>query len=129
MRTSRRVSVLKGVHRARRQHGFKSGGVARAYYRNLVNLFALQPAATPLLLPGVRWLAKATQSFDTYDWKYGLEENVIEFLHACWERDSQRIASEPPLREDFLALLATLVARGSHAAIALRDRVINSIGG
>jgi hypothetical protein len=100
--------------------------------RKVVNgfaMFAIHPAATKLMLPGIHWIASAAKDFDTYDWKYGLEDNVIEFLHTCWQRESERISNDPTLREPFVALLAILVSRGGHAAIALRDRVVGSIGG
>jgi hypothetical protein len=88
--------------------------------------FVTQPAAADLLLPGIRWLAAVVPSFDSYDWKYGLEENLIAFLHTCWEREQSRIAGDPRLQEAFLSLLACVVSRGGHAAIALRDRVVNA---
>jgi hypothetical protein len=91
--------------------------------------FVIQPAAAALLLPGIRWLAVAVPSFDSYDWKYGLEENLIAFLRACWEREHHRISSDPSLQGAFLSLLACVVSRGGHAAIALRDRVVNSAAG
>jgi hypothetical protein len=84
-------------------------------------MFAIHPAATKLMLPGIHWVASAAKDFDTHDWEYGLEDNVIEFLHTCWQRESERISNDPSLREPFVALLAILVARGGHAAIALRD--------
>ena len=87
--------------------------------------FAIRPGTSGLLLPGLVWLATAVGSFSTYDWKYGLEETVIEFLHVCWQRESEKIANDPKLKEPFLALLAILTSRGAHAAIALRDRVGN----
>jgi hypothetical protein len=88
--------------------------------------FVTQPAAAGLLLPGIRWVAAVVPSFDSYDWKYGLEENLIAFLHACWEREHDRISGAPTLQGAFLSLLACVVSRGGHAAIALRDRVVNS---
>jgi hypothetical protein len=90
---------------------------------------AVQPAVGGLMLPGIRWLAIAVPSFDSYDWKYGLEENLTAFLYACWEREHRRIASDPSLQGAFLSLLACVVSRGGHAAIALRDRVVNSAAG
>jgi hypothetical protein len=68
-------------------------------------------------------------SFDSYDWKYGLEENLIAFLHTSWEREHHRISGDPSLQGAFLSLLACVVSRGGHAAIALRDRVVNSAAG
>ena len=49
-------------------------------------MFAIQAGAKQLLIPALRWMSAAVRTFDTYDWKYGLEENVIEFLHTCWQR-------------------------------------------
>jgi hypothetical protein len=92
-------------------------------------VFAVQPGTAKLLLPGVHWVAAAVKSFDTYDWQYGLEDNLVEFLNACWQRDSQKIADDAALREAFLFLVTTLVSRGGHAAIALRDRVVGTLAG
>jgi hypothetical protein len=89
--------------------------------------FAVQPGAARLLLPALKWIASAVKKFDTYDWKYGLEENVIDFLHTCWQRESAQIMRDQTLKEPFLAVLTTLVSRGSHAAINLNDRVSSSL--
>ena len=86
-------------------------------------LFAVLPGAQRLLLPGIRWISTAANSFDTYDWKYGLEENVTEFLRLAWQWENRRISSDPIVREPFLSVLAILASRGGHAAMALRDRV------
>lgn len=90
-------------------------------------MFAVQPGASRLLLPGLRWVFSAVKMFNSYDWKYGLEENVVEFLHTCWQRESERIGRDPTLKEPFLALLAILESRGGHAAIALSKRVVGSL--
>ena len=92
-------------------------------------MFAIQPGAKQLLVPALRWTSAAVRNFDTYDWQYGLEENVIEFLHTCWQRESERISRDESLRAPFLAVLTILVSRGSHAAIALSSRVVGSVGG
>jgi hypothetical protein len=92
-------------------------------------MFAIQPGAKHLLVPALRWTSAAVKSFDTYDWKYGLEENVIDFLHTCWQRESGIISRDESLRTSFLAVLTILVSRGSHAALALNSRVVGSIGG
>jgi hypothetical protein len=60
--------------------------------------FATQPAVVGLLLTGIRWLVAAVPSFDSHDWKYGLEENLIAFLHVCWDREHHRIASDRPYK-------------------------------
>ena len=92
-------------------------------------MFAIEPGAKQLLVPALRWTSAAVRNFDTYDWKYGLEENVIEFLHTCWQQEGERISRDEALRTSFLAALTILVSRGSHAAIALSSRVVGSVGG
>jgi hypothetical protein len=91
--------------------------------------FAIQPGASQLMVPTLRWASAAVRSFDAYDWKYGLEENMIEFLHTCWQRAGASIARDETLRASFLAVLTVVVARGSHAAIALSARVVGSMSG
>jgi hypothetical protein len=89
--------------------------------------FAVEPAAANLVLPGIMWLAAAVPSLDSYDWRYGLEDNLITFLRTCWERHGEEISRSPDLHAAFLTLLTTVVSRGGHAAIALRDRVVASV--
>jgi hypothetical protein len=90
-------------------------------------VFVAHPGSTRLLLPALRWISSAVRDFDTYDWKYGLEDNVIDFLHTCWQRESAQIMRDPTLREPFLAVLAILASRGGHAAINLNNRVSGSL--
>jgi hypothetical protein len=87
--------------------------------------FVIQPAAAGLLLPGIQWLAAVVPSFDSYDWRHGLEESLLSFLHVSWERQRDRISGDPTLQGPFLSLLACVISRGGHAAIALRDRVVS----
>jgi hypothetical protein len=92
--------------------------------------FAVQPGASTLLIPGIGWLADIMPSFDKYDWKeQGMEDNLAEFLRACWERASQKISSDSNLRAAFTTLLTTLASRGSPIAIALSDQILGSIPG
>lgn len=114
------VAGMEGVFARAAQRWFGMPKVVTGFLN-----FVTQPAAAALLLPGIRWLAAVVPSFDSYDWKYGLEESLIAFLHACWEREQHRIAGDPALQGAFLSLLACVVSRGGHAAIALRDRVVS----
>lgn len=118
------VAEMEGVLARAAQRWFGMPKVVTGFLN-----FATQPAVAGLLLPGIRWLAAAVPSFDSYDWKYGLEENLIAFLDVCWDREHHRIASDASLQGAFLSLLACVIARGGHAAIALRDRVVNSAAG
>ena len=91
--------------------------------------FAVRPAAAQLLIPGVRWVSDAVRLCDNRNWKdFHLEENLVEFLQACWEREAAKVSSDPQIRAAFLDLLTRLDSRGGHAATALRDRVLDSIG-
>jgi hypothetical protein len=114
------VAGMEGVFARAAQRWFGMPKVVTGFLN-----FVTQPTAAGLLLPGIRWLVAVVPSFDFYDWKYGFEENLIAFLHACRERKHDRISGEPTLQGAFLSLLACVVSRAGHAAIALRDRVAN----
>jgi hypothetical protein len=90
--------------------------------------FVVQPAAVQLLRPALLWVSKAVASYSPYDWRDDIEGNLIEYLNACWLREHSAILDNPDLKDAFFALLASVVARGSHAAIALRDRIAGSAG-
>jgi hypothetical protein len=90
--------------------------------------FAVRPAAAQLLIPGVIWVSDAVRIFNNLNWKdFHLEEHLVEYLQACWERGATRVSGNPQIRAAFLDLLTRLSSRGGHAAIALRDRVLDSI--
>jgi hypothetical protein len=88
-----------------------------------------QPAAAGLMVPAIGWVAAVVPSFDTYDWREGLEQNLVSFLHACWEREQARITANPDIERAFNILMTPVVSRGGHAAIALRDHVVRSVAG
>ena len=88
--------------------------------------FLAQPAAAQLLRPAVLWVSKAVPSYSPYDWRDDIENGLIEYLNVCWVHEQSAILDDLELKEAFLALLATVVSRGSHAAIALRDRIAGS---
>ena len=66
--------------------------------------FAGCAVADFLLFPGIPWVAAPAQEFSTYDWKYGLEENVTEYMRVAWQKEGQRIANDPQLRQSFLSI-------------------------
>jgi hypothetical protein len=115
------ISGMEGLFASVAERWFKKSKLVSGFL-----YWVTQPAAVGLLVPAIRWLAPVVPNFDTYDWRNGLEGNLIAFLRACWERKGQQIAADPDLERDFRALLATVVSRGSHAAIALRDHVVGS---
>ena len=60
-----------------------------------------QPAAVGLLVPAIRWFAPVIPTFNSYDWRDGLEGNLISFLWACWERKREQISADPDLETGF----------------------------
>jgi hypothetical protein len=115
------LAGMENVFAAAAQRWFGNPRVVNGFLN-----FVTEPAASALLPPSIKWLAAVVPAYDSYDWKYGLEENLIAFLHTCWESERQRISADPATQTAFLALLACVVSRGGHSAIALRDRVVNS---
>jgi hypothetical protein len=88
--------------------------------------FVVQPAASQLLRPAILWISKAVASYRPYDWRDDIEGGVIEYLNVCWLREQSAVVDNPDLKEAFFAMLASVVSRGSHAAIALRDQIAGS---
>jgi hypothetical protein len=117
------VGTLKDVFEKAAQRWFGIPDVTRGFMA-----FATKPAAARLRLPGVFWVAKAVDGFDSYDWRDGMDDSIVDFLDVVWQREGGEISANTELREAFLRLLSTLVSRGGHAAIALRDRVVASLG-
>ena len=76
----------------------------------------------------MQWLSTVFRSFAPHAYrKSDFDENCVAVLSACWEREQPKIVGDPNAREAFQSLLTSLAARGGHAAIALRDRVLDSI--
>jgi hypothetical protein len=85
--------------------------------------FVLKPAGIELLLPGVRWLA-AEPSWSAWEWEHtGLADALVDLLRAALTRDRAKVATDDSLRMGYISLCNKLVARGHHAALALRERV------
>ncbi len=117
------VGTLRDVFEKAARRWFRMPDVVRRFLA-----FAVKPGASRLLLPGICWAATAVKSFDSYDWRNGMGDSLVDFLEVCRQRQSGAISATAELRDTFLELLSTLVSRGGHAAIALRDRVLASIG-
>ncbi len=82
-----------------------------------------QPAAESLAIKSIPWVATAVGEFHEYSWRHGLEEGIISYLGTCWKLGAKQITSDATLNTDFFHMLNAVVARQSHAAIALRDRI------
>lgn len=89
--------------------------------------FAVAPAAAHLLLPAVLWLSKASETVTATKSERDLDDALITLLHEAWERHRVELAQDGVLREAFQELLTRLAARSSHAALALRDRVVKAL--
>jgi hypothetical protein len=112
------VGSLSDVFAAAAGKWFAMQHVTRGFLR-----FAVLPAAGRLLLPALSWLGPIFSGFRDYGWRDGVEEALVNYLRRCWELEGSRIANDAQLKQAFLTLVATAVARGSHPALALRDRI------
>jgi hypothetical protein len=91
--------------------------------------FIVQPAAVHLVLPALTWLETVFSGRREYDpWQDHTEDALVNYLRYCWDREGSKIAADAQLRDKYLNLLGVAVARGSHAAIALRDRIAGAGG-
>lgn len=88
--------------------------------------FVVQPAGIHLLCPAIFWVLKAVAQFSSYDWRDGIEQGLVEFMRICWQRERTQILANSELQQAYFDLLAKLVSRGGHAAIALRDQIVES---
>jgi hypothetical protein len=85
--------------------------------------FAQHAAASGIATNSIPWIAAAVKAYGDYDWRYGTEEDLIEFLGTYWQRDAKQITADTALRTAFFEIAKILAARGSHAALALQDRI------
>ena len=115
------LSAMKGVFERAAARWLRTPKLVSGFLH-----WVAQPATVELLLPAIRWLAPIVPTFDSYDWRDNVEETLITFLRACWERKGQQISVDPDLARDYRNLLTTAVAKGGHAAVALRDYVVSS---
>lgn len=90
--------------------------------------FAQCTAASNLAVKAIPWIATAVKNYSDYDWRYGAEGNLIEFLSICWGRNAQTITADTTIRTAFFEVVNILAARGDHAALALKDRVATWTG-
>lgn len=106
------------------QQWFSLPRVANGFARSLP-----EPAYDQLLCPGIRWLRRAMpQGDDYYFWRESeIESNLISALSRSWERHYHTVATDSELQAAFLDILAKLASRGNHGAMALRERVVDSI--
>jgi hypothetical protein len=58
-----------------------------------------------------------------------LDDALIDLLREAWERHRTELAQDTELMGAFQGTLTRLAAAGSHAALALRDRVLGALGG
>jgi len=82
------VGSLKDVFEKAAQRWFGMPDVVRGFLA-----FAVKPGAARLLLPGVFWVAKAVESFGSYDWRDGMDDSLVDFLEACRQRESEEISA------------------------------------
>jgi hypothetical protein len=103
---------------------FVNARVLNGFARNIT-----KPAYQRILCRGIEWIHSAVTKLSAYDFRHDrdFESNVIDALRCCWQRNRDRIAAEPSLRQALSGLLTHLTSRGSHAAMHLRDQLIDSL--
>jgi hypothetical protein len=91
--------------------------------------FVQKPAGSKLLFQGIRWLAAAEPNWSKWSWEHErLAEDLVDALRLALERHRGAIAADAESRGAFFHLCNQLVARGHHAALALRERVAKAPG-
>jgi hypothetical protein len=116
------------------QHVDTLAQVAERWFVNprVLNGFArniTKPAYQRILCRGIEWIHSAVTKLSPHDLRHerDFESNVIDALRCCWERHKDRVTAEPLLRQSLSGLLTQLASRGSHAAMHLRDQVVDSL--
>lgn len=106
------------------QRWFRMPRVANGFARSLA-----EPGYDRLLCPGIRWIHRAMTEANDYEFwgEHEIESNLISALHRCWERHSESVCADRDLQSAFLGILMALASRGNHAAMALRERLLDSI--
>ncbi|TWT49045.1 hypothetical protein KOR42_39610 [Thalassoglobus neptunius] len=106
------------------QKWFSMSKVVNGFARSLS-----KPGYDSILRPGIQWLYRAMpNSSDYHFWRQPeIESNLISALHRCWEQLDEAVCTELELQTAFLGLLTALSSRGNHAAMALRDRLLDSL--
>ena len=89
-----------------------------------------EPGYDQVVGHGIRWLHRAMPDSSNYRfWRqHKIESNLISALNICWERHSESVCTDRELQDAFLGLLTALSSRGNHAAMVLKERLLDSIG-
>ena len=102
---------------------FSMGRVANGFAQVVV-----KPAYDRVLCSGVKWLSRAIAVADDRFWRASdIESHLVEVLRHCLERHQSAVEGDLELRSAFMDILTALSSRGSHGAMALRDRLLDSL--
>ena len=103
---------------------FRMPRVADEFARSLV-----KPGYDQLLCQGVKWLHQAVTNADEYDlWRQqDVDAHLVAVIHKCWDRYPDTVAETANSARPFRGLLTVLSSHGSHAALELQNRLLNSI--
>ena len=118
------LGAMSSIMEQAAQKWFSMPRVANGFARSLV-----KPGYDQLLCRGVRWLYQAVTNADDYElWRQqDVEDHLIGVLQKCWDRYPEAVVADSELRSAFRGLLTVLSSRGSHAALELQNRLLNSI--
>lgn len=112
------------LYDAAAQKWFSMSRVVNGFARSLS-----EPGYDRILCHGIRWLHRAMpHSSDYHFWReHEIESNLISALHRCWENHKESVCADRELQNAFLGFLTALSSRGNHAAMALRDRLLDTV--
>jgi len=121
---SENLADLIPLYDAAAQKWFSLSRVVNGFARNLS-----ETGYDRILCHGICWLHRAMPNSNDYQfWReHEIESNLISALHRCWERYHESVCLDRELQSAFLGLLTAISSRGNHAAMALRDRLLDSI--
>jgi hypothetical protein len=81
------------------------------------------PAAGPVILDGIIWIADAAESEDERFWEDDTDDRVASLLVHAWEEAEDRLRSREEAFTAFNDLLGKLVERQMPIGLELAERV------
>jgi hypothetical protein len=85
--------------------------------------FLKMPAAEPVIMDGIIWIADAAESEGERFWEDDTDDRVASLLVHSWEEAEDRLRSKAEAFSAFNKLLAKLTSRRMPVALELADRI------
>ncbi|WP_232798387.1 ATP-binding protein [Salinibacter altiplanensis] len=85
--------------------------------------FLKMPAAKPIILNGIIWIADVDESEDEWFWEDDTDDRIASLLVHAWQEAEDRLRSQEEAFSAFNDLLGKLTARQLPVALELAERV------